>query len=234
MAEREGSEQNSAIWVITGPLWLPSSTNETESGGDSFQYSYEGIGKPPSLVAVPTHFYKVLGVIEKKPRKQSTRSVSDASPTDSRGDGDEDDMVLKKFAAFVLPNSDSDGENNEIRLINHTVRLTDLEAVTGLEFFPALFGIYVNNAGANSANDIPLRKEIADALTDDVRFHAKKRIESKGQNNDKANALVPSWDSGELSKGRQKKVNQVLRSNTPLPFQHLCRKNEACLQLLRV
>ena len=114
MAEREGSEQNSEIWVITGPLWLPSSTNETESGGDSFQFSYKGINKPPSLVAVPTHFYKVLGVVEKEPRKQSTRSGSDASPTDSRGDRDEDDMVLKKFAAFVLPNSDSDGENNEI------------------------------------------------------------------------------------------------------------------------
>ena len=102
----------------------------------------------------------------------------------------------------------------------------------GLEFFPALFGAYVDNSGTNSANDIPLRKEIADALTDDVRVYANK-IDKRGGNSN-TSALVPSSNSEELSKGRQRKNKQLIRKNTPSPFQHLCRKNEACFKLLNV
>ena len=37
-----------------------------------------------------------------------------------------------------------------------------------------------------------------------------------------------------LSKGRQKKINQMLRDNSPIMFQHICRNNDDCYKLLRV
>ncbi|KAL7534210.1 hypothetical protein ACHAXR_005730 [Thalassiosira sp. AJA248-18] len=215
-------------WAITGPLWLPNSVAKTDSG-ESFRYSYEGIGRPPSLVSVPTHFYKVVVVLEKntKSYRQSSTAVGDASSSSSNKS---EAVVLKKFAAFVLPNSESVEENNDIRLVNYIVRLTDLEAVTGLEFFPALFGVYVNNSGINNGtSDLPLQKDIADALTDDVRFHS-----CSVEGRDTSSAVISLSSSGEWSKGRKRRVKKILRENTPIPFEHLCRKNDACFKLLRV
>eukprot|EP00578_Thalassiosira_sp_NH16_P031637 CAMPEP_0181080042 /NCGR_PEP_ID=MMETSP1071-20121207/2355_1 /TAXON_ID=35127 /ORGANISM="Thalassiosira sp., Strain NH16" /LENGTH=405 /DNA_ID=CAMNT_0023161491 /DNA_START=35 /DNA_END=1252 /DNA_ORIENTATION=+ len=214
-AKKEGNGLTNETWVITGPLWLPSSATKTDSGGERFQYSFEGIGKPPSLVAVPTHFYKVVAVVEYLPEKQSARS-KDLEVTGGNN------LVLKKFAAFVLPNSDIIGG---IRLVDHIVRLTDLEAATGLDFFPVLFGT------ANGAYGIPLQKYIADALTDDVRFHTNK-IEQKEPNS--SDLGVPLSNVEELSKGRQRKVKQLLRDNAPISFQHLCRNNDSCYKLLHV
>ena len=232
-SSRDATKEDVETYVITGPIWLPNSLVKTGSGADSFQYSYEGIGKPPSLVAVPTHFYKVLIVVEKHNIQQSTATTS-ASSAGSSGT----EYTLKKFAAFVLPNSDAiiGGSKNSVQLANYLVRLTDLEAVTGLEFFPALFGMYTNNMKTNDR--IPLQKEIADALTDDVRINASQSERNRGQTNKNsanANALVPlANNDGELSKGRQRKIKQILRDNSPLPFQHVCRKNDDCFKNLRV
>jgi DNA/RNA endonuclease G (NUC1) len=74
-ANEGGRRSRGETWVVTGPLWLPrhyppSAKNDDGAGGGgggAFRYSYEGIGRPPSLVAVPTHFYKVVVVIDDPP-----------------------------------------------------------------------------------------------------------------------------------------------------------------------
>ena len=44
-------------------------------------------------------------------------------------------MTIDQFAAFVIPNN-SFKKTDDIRLIDYVVKIKDLEAVTGLTFFP--------------------------------------------------------------------------------------------------
>ena len=242
-------------WVVTGPLWLPSSTTRHDSSGENiFHYSYEGIGKPPSLIAVPTHFYKVVVVVERLSSSSSSSSskkeededesvnVSDvqtrvfSSPSIVR-EADEE-MILKEFAAFVVPNAEIMGTDASFRLVDHVVRLTDLEAVTGLEFFPVLFGMNQSTIGANNYNAIPIQKEIADALTDDIRLRGPNIIDGRDEYKPRGNktsiALIPlsAGDGEEYSKGRRKKIQQILRESSSTSFHHLCEKNELCYKIL--
>ncbi|KAL3772035.1 hypothetical protein ACHAWU_008057 [Discostella pseudostelligera] len=240
-------------WVITGPLWLPSSVKRHDSGDEGiFHYSYEGIGKPPSLIAVPTHFYKVVVVIERPSSSTSSSSLSSTKEKESVDASDvgatlsttasiavDEEMTLREFAAFVVPNADNMGNNTSFRLVDHIVRLTDLEAVSGLEFFPALFGTNLNSIDANNSDANSLQKEIADALTDDVRLRGHttdKRRNNERSGNESSSSLVPlsGRDVEEYSKGRRKKIQQILKENSSIPFQHLCEKNELCYQILRV
>ena len=143
-------------------------------------------------------------------------------------------MILKKFGAFVLPHSDHVGKNDKgIRLVDYLVRLTDLEAVTGLEFFPALFGTYTNiekNETSHTNNDrIPLGKEIADALTDDIRLGPS----SKSLKGGSSLVQLSSNNKEEYSKGRRRKIKEILHKNTPFPMHHLCKNNEGCFKILR-
>ena len=259
-------EEERETWVISGPLWLPSSTTDnTSAGGQGFRYSYDGIGKPPSLIAVPTHFFKVIAVVAKESKKNATSSTTINNRNHQNNDGaDNNDVtVLRKFAAFVLPNSESKSEGgdgarginnpkrNGFQLVNYIVRLTDLEAVAGMEFFPHLLGSYNgmdgdtnDSRGGNATVDTtPLRKEIADALTDHVRFNARstqsgkktKELTHKSScSNDGALAVALVSEEEQWSKGRQRKVNQILRDNSPIPFQHLCSKNDACFKMHNV
>mmetsp|Transcript_38363 Transcript_38363/g.81871 ORF Transcript_38363/g.81871 Transcript_38363/m.81871 type:complete len:445 (-) Transcript_38363:78-1412(-) len=223
VAKSEGSKPSIETWVVTGPLWLPSLAANADSGDDgNFLFSYRGIGNPPSLVSVPTHFFKVLVVVDRKMTDEQSQSTKSRDSTSSGGNSE---ATLKKFAAFVLPNSNSIGGNSGIRLIDFAVRLTDLEAASGLEFFPALFGEYVDNL--DSATSVPLQKKVADALTDDIRSEQKVTTIS---------SMVPLSNGEKLSKGRHRKMKQLLHENTPVPFsfQHLCRKNEACFKFLNV
>jgi len=254
--DESSDEEETETWVVSGPIWLSSSkTNQTSSGGEGFRYSFDGIGKPPSIVSVPTHFFKVIVVIGKRKASilgttQQSRGIGEEekeNPTENRV------VVMKKFGAFVLPNSESIAAGaNKIRLVDYLVRLSDLEAVTGMEFFPNILGSY--DVTALGEDGVPLNKEIVDALTDDVRLYARSRGAGGGgmKNNNDNNfemkkhagsgknngaidsALVPLSNPEELSKGRQRKVNQILRDNSPVTFQHVCTKNEACFKLLSV
>ncbi len=244
------TDTNSETWVVTGPLWLPSSTTRRDSSGeDIFHYSYEGIGKPPSLIAVPTHFYKVVVVVERPSSSSSKKEDEDESVDESDVQTKvlrspsivreaSEEMILKEFAAFVVPNADIMGTDGSFRLVDHIVRLTDLEAVTGLEFFPALFGTNHNTVGANNYDTIPLRKQIADALTDDIRLGGPniidRRDEYKPSGNKTSSALVPlsAGDGEEYSKGRRKKIQQILRESSSISFHHLCETNELCYKIL--
>jgi endonuclease G len=105
----DGSE----TYVVTGPLWLPVRQIEEKL----FEYRYPALGRPPSLVAVPTHFFKVIIVVNKNPADGGSAAM------------------IQRFACFVISN-DNDEEGRQLQ--DYVVRWSDLEAVSGLALFPAL------------------------------------------------------------------------------------------------
>lgn len=108
VAEREWNEHDATTHVVTGPLWLPSSVSTHNAS--VFHYAYDGIGTPPYIIHVPTHLYKVVAVVR-------------------------NDTIIK-FAAFVVPNKDM--KRGQVDLTRYLVRITDLEAVCGMHFFPSI------------------------------------------------------------------------------------------------
>lgn len=105
---KQSYRENAAVtYVTTGPLWMPSG----QFAEKVFRYNILGIGKPPSLVMVPTHFFKVVVVLNKEETK------------------------IIKFACFVVPN---DNTANDHTLDAYSVGWSDLETVTGLRFYPTL------------------------------------------------------------------------------------------------
>jgi endonuclease G, mitochondrial len=102
--------EHADTFVVSGPLWMPAK----QSGPKLFEFQYSAIGTPPSLVSVPTHFFKVIVAIDKKNKQ------------------------LFKFACFVVPNIEFDKSSQRRSLEDFLVPWTSLEAVTGLHFFPAL------------------------------------------------------------------------------------------------
>uniref|UniRef100_A0A7S0RJH0 Endonuclease n=1 Tax=Pyramimonas obovata TaxID=1411642 RepID=A0A7S0RJH0_9CHLO len=101
---RDLTKECSDVYVVTGPLYLPT---RTESG---WSLVHPMIGKPPSMVAVPTHFYKVIL----------------AEYTSLTG------KTQQAVGAFVMPNMDIDPQ---IPLSSWIVPLEDLEAAAGMQFF---------------------------------------------------------------------------------------------------
>ncbi|XP_022083212.1 nuclease EXOG, mitochondrial-like [Acanthaster planci] len=105
---RELAEKYEEVRVITGPLFLPE-TSEGDTQSSRF-VKYEVIGE--SNVSVPTHFFKVI-IIENATESNTTLFA----------------------AAFLLPNEKIDSDTP---LITFKVPLVELEAVAGLHFFPNL------------------------------------------------------------------------------------------------
>ena len=95
----------STVYVVTGPLWLP----KRQVGDRKFEYQYLGLGRPPSLIMVPTHFFKVVVVVN------------------------EHDRTIVKFACFVVGNEENCPSK---KLEDYVVPWKDLETVAGLQFFP--------------------------------------------------------------------------------------------------
>ncbi|GAX10535.1 endonuclease G, mitochondrial [Fistulifera solaris] len=108
---RRAKQQQYETYVVTGPLWLPQRKLEDKL----FEYQYKGLGNPPSLVSVPTHLFKVVVVVDPN---QPERAYS-----------------IREFACFVVPNEKLPEKSDYQDFL---VRWTDLEAVTGLTFFPGL------------------------------------------------------------------------------------------------
>ena len=96
-------DNSTIVHVVTGPLWLP----RKQIDDSKFEYRYLGLGRPPSLVAVPTHFFKVVAVVKEN--------------------------CIQQFACFVIQNHDPLPSK---RLVDYLVPWRDLETVTGLQFFP--------------------------------------------------------------------------------------------------
>lgn len=105
IAKKAHKEQGATTYVVSGPMWLP----KRQIGDKAFQYVYPALGKPPSLVSVPSHFFKIVVVVK--------------------------DQTIINFACFVMANVEPEYGRN---LQDYLVRWTDLEAVTGLHFFPNL------------------------------------------------------------------------------------------------
>ena len=104
-----------------------------------WEMRYPLIGEAPELVAVPTHFFKVILVDEHGNDPENNISLL--------GDVDDYNVPPKsaKVAAFVLPNAYIDPNTP---LSNFAVPLESLEAVSGLTFFP------------KATNDIQTRDDI--------------------------------------------------------------------------
>lgn len=134
VAEREWKKNKATTFVLTGPLWLPSCVSKENPG--VFHYSYNGLGTPPALISVPTHLFKVVAVVSRN------------------------NNAIGKFAAFVMPNEEM--ERGKVDLTAYLVRLSDLEAVSGMYFFHGMSQDFRQNA---------------DALTEDV--WTKRRVEGK-------------------------------------------------------
>jgi endonuclease G, mitochondrial len=113
-------------YIITGPMFLPNQIIHVQNNrGDDYdhmkklyQYTFQGIGEPPSIVHVPTHFFKMVITLTKTKGEKSR-------------------LVVDKFAAWVIPNNDEffHKMNDTINLQDFLVRPTDIEAVTGIRFF---------------------------------------------------------------------------------------------------
>lgn len=97
---------NSSVYVVTGPLWLP----RRQVGDEKFEYQHLGLGRPPSLVTVPTHFFKVVVVVNER----------------------DTNNPIQKFACFVIGNEEGHPSK---KLEDYVVPWRDLETVTGLQFF---------------------------------------------------------------------------------------------------
>lgn len=105
VARAAWKKQRAITYVTTGPLWLP----RVQLDDKVFQYNIVGIGKAPTLVMVPTHFFKVVVIVHKE--------------------------RIVNFACFVVPNESS---ANDKTMPDYVVSWTDLETVTGLSLYPGL------------------------------------------------------------------------------------------------
>jgi endonuclease G, mitochondrial len=174
-------ENKSVTYVTTGPLWLPRSQIKDKT----FRYDIVGIGQPPSIVMVPTHFFKVIVVLN------------------------HDESRIEHFACFVLPNDPSIVETSNKSLQEYLVPWTDLEAVTGLSFYPDL-------ADADF-------KEQADIVTETIMADATKArngISSQGQ---PQLLLTDGASKGSMLTSKTGKSRSFRSSN----LCHLC-ANQAC------
>ena len=93
------------VYIVSGPLFLPVPHRE-EEGGVAWRMEHGFIGKPPRLVGVPSHYFKVVCVADGK--------------------------RARAIAAFVLPNS---AIPPATPLRSFVVPVHALEEAAGLRFF---------------------------------------------------------------------------------------------------
>lgn len=96
------------VYIVTGPLFLPTRTTAASGGIQRWRMEHDVIGTPPRLISVPTHFYKVV---------LATRKSDDSAAV----------------AAFVVPNAPVPPE---YPLSACVVPLHELEDAAGMIFFP--------------------------------------------------------------------------------------------------
>ena len=198
-AREEFEGKGRSTYVCTGPLWLPASVeNKSEMNKKPlYRYSHLAIGQPPSLVQVPTHFFKVVAVMDEN-EKEGSKSIA-------------------KVAAFVLPNDDFTDRLKKVDLQSYLVRLSDLEAVSGMSFFPNYLGTAGTTKQIDELGEFDLRS-LADALTEDLWDR------SSGKNA----AIVPTT-SGSLANTRPtvastRRRKRIIKAGKKLgvPMEHLC------------
>ena len=201
VAREEFERKGRSTYVVTGPLWLPASIIENKSETKTkphYRYSHVAIGQPPSLVQVPTHFFKVVAVVDEN-ENEGSKSIA-------------------KVAAFVLPNEDLAARLKYVDLQSYLVRLSDLEAVSGMSFFQNYLGVADGTTKQiDDRGEFDLRS-LADALTEDLWDRA-------SGNND---AIIPTT-SGSRANTRPtvastRRRKQIIKAGKKLgvPMEHLC------------
>lgn len=124
------------------------------------------------LVQVPTHFFKVI----------FTKSTSNGG--------------VDKFAAFVVPN-DSFEHGDKVNLQrDFLVRLTDLEAVSGILFFPD-----------NSSDD----HDMLDLITENMLVEDNSRTSNYEGGDPQIRGDKPFASAGKMPKGRITSAKNKLR-----------------------
>ncbi|PSC75639.1 Mitochondrial nuclease [Micractinium conductrix] len=97
------------VWIVTGPLYLPQrSPTPQATGAPGYHMQHPMIGTPPQLMAVPSHYFKVVL-------------------------GEYSGGRRAAVGAFVMPNAAIDPE---VPLASFAVPIGALEEVAGLRFFP--------------------------------------------------------------------------------------------------
>lgn len=235
----QGTGNPCTAYVVTGPIYLPSSTITTKPSSINtstdkpiFQFSYLGFGTPPSIVSVPTHFFKVIALVS-----NTTNTV-------------------QKAAAFVLPNQEFYLEStNTLLLDSYLVTFEDLEAVTGLEFFATMFGNATDDNNVVLADEdeeytltststtpstaITLRKLFFDNLTKDLirqhrpiginakNFHTE--VPSSSYSSSSTVVMLPSPPSRKSP--LQRKIQKEFYQSKETPIHHLCQNNRCSIDL---
>mmetsp|Transcript_20326 Transcript_20326/g.26341 ORF Transcript_20326/g.26341 Transcript_20326/m.26341 type:complete len:365 (+) Transcript_20326:34-1128(+) len=101
------------LFIITGPLFLPTKRGR---GKEHLRYDYHAIGQPPSVISVPTHFYKIILAVSK------SRALGFSGAGYALG-------------AFVIPN---EAIKPETPLTSFIAPLEAVEAAAGVIFFAEL------------------------------------------------------------------------------------------------
>jgi DNA/RNA endonuclease G (NUC1) len=263
------------IYVISGPIWLPSSKKYRrkhqqkqeqkeqqqqqqyrQHEKDVFHYSYDGIGSPPSIIHIPTHFFKVVFTLNDDDSSTTTTATTTNSTNGSSEHNFVSSRTVNHFAAFVIPHHhdydhyrDHD-HKKELLLSDCIVNIQDLEAVTGISFFP-FHGIHTSmtnhdhngyNQKRNNNNDDNEYSllEVFDLLTELVRYADTnnkddiQRIKNTNQNNhewmmDSTKKNMNSTCSKRL-KSIQKKLERYNDDVFILP-KHFC-ANRRCDQIV--
>jgi endonuclease G len=213
-------------YIVTGPIYLPSSTLPKNKNNEKplYQYSYLGIGTPPSIVSVPTHFFKVIAFVS-------------------------DNNRVEKAAAFVLPNQEFSCGTNTMSLDSFLVTFEDLEAVTGLEFFHNMFGkttmtsssVTIDVDAAEEDDDMyhnvttaaapttTIRKLFFDMVTRDLQNHHSNNSNSINpiiESSSSILAVIPSPKSQQ-----QRKIKKAFYKSKEDSIQHLCQNHRCCIDL---
>lgn len=181
--ENNDDAEENQVHVVTGPLWLPSRQLEDEPN-NNFEYGYQGIGQPPSLISVPTHFFKVIVVVA-------------------------NNKTITKFACFVIANRPDDEEGNTkiSSLQPFLVPWTDLETVTGLQFF------------SNLVDDE--WRQAADKLTIDQQ-------QQEQQYRNQHRALLRLKNSDQEHQQKRKRKKNARHKYYPM-VEHLCKRGNCKL-----
>jgi hypothetical protein len=142
---------------------------------------------------------------------------------------------VRKIAAFAFPNSNFE-RLESINIQDFTVKISDLEAVSGMLFFPK---IWKRSHTDEYADELCLEKKLVDLTTDKLRIDQKSQKPAPAgiaKTTADANALVsmspPSQDLAKISKEIKEVGKQINKSGNLLP-DHYCMKN-ACHVVIRL
>ena len=165
----EESEGEKEVVVFTGPLYLPqriknSDKRDSSPNAPRYEMRHPMLGDPPRLVAVPTHFFKVALVLEKKKEWKKWGGGGKSGDGGGEGDGGSGGSgsgessknggtgggTARAIGAWVMPNAPIPPETP---LTAFCVPLSSLEDAAGGRFFQGVFDEEVSSSLASENLD---------------------------------------------------------------------------------